>query len=204
MTAGRVVVVVGGLVVVVGGLVVVVGGAAPSWPEAPVVVGVGIVVDVVDVVVGDAAGTVLVVGGAVGGAVPPGCSLATVIPMSAAAPPASTTAVLVKREIRACALARAPGVWWSRARLTGNLGVAAREARTQSSRSSTAGISVRGRSGGETSTSRWNLEGRLLLQADPGRRGDIGVAVAVCTPRSSLRHSDRLSDRSGAAADAVS
>ena len=167
VTAGRVVVVVGGLVVVVVGLVVVVVGAAPSWPEAPVVV-VGMVVDVVDVVdvvLGDAAGTVLGAGGAVAGAVPPGCSLATVTPMSAAAPPASTTAVLVKREIRACALERAPGVCWSRARLAGTLGAVAR--RLVRSRPDRPRQDQRTRSvPDETSTSRWNLERRLLLQAE--------------------------------------
>ncbi len=123
MTTGRVVVVVGGLVVVVGGLVVVVGGAAPSRLDPPVVVVGGLVVVVVLV---DVTGAGLVAGGAVEGAVPPGCSLATVIPMNAVAPPATTTAVLVKRVIRTCALARASGVRRSRARLTGNLGVAAR------------------------------------------------------------------------------
>ncbi len=122
MTTGRVVVVVGGLVVVVGGLVVVVGGAAPGELEPPVVVVGGLVVVVV---LGDGTGAGLVVGGAVEGAVPPGCSLATVIPMNAAAPPARTIAVLVKRVIRTCALARAPGVCGSLARLTGNLGLAA-------------------------------------------------------------------------------
>ena len=79
--AGRVVVVVGGLVVGVGAVGLPVVGA-----------GVG---------AGDR--------GAVEGADPPGCSLATVIPMNAVAPPATMIAVLVRRVIRAWTLARALG-----------------------------------------------------------------------------------------------
>jgi hypothetical protein len=41
----------------------------------------------------------------------PGCSLATVTPMNAAAPPATRTAVLVRRVTRACARARAVGLY---------------------------------------------------------------------------------------------
>jgi hypothetical protein len=170
VTTGRVVVVVGGLVVVGGGLVVVVG-EAPSELDPPVVVVVGIVVDVV---LGDVTGVGLVVGGAAGGADAPGCSRATVIPMNAAAPPATTIAVLVNRVIRACALARAPGVRWSGARLTGNPGVAARAlvpGRPFGPRQASAYGSV----SGDASTSRWNLEGRIRLLADPAHTETAGV-----------------------------
>ena len=102
-------VVAGGLLVVVaGGLVVVVNGAPPEM--GPVVVVVVVVVLVVGVVTG--VGVVAGVGvdeGPGGGAEPPGCSLATVMPRNAEAPPARTIAVLVRRLMRAWALERAPG-----------------------------------------------------------------------------------------------
>jgi len=124
VTTGWVVVVVGGIVVVVGGMVVVVGalvvgvlvaGAAPDpIGEVVVVVGGLVVVVVVDVV---AAGPGLAaVGTEVGLGVfdpaeDPGCSLATVTPMNAAAPPATRIAVRVRRLMRACARTRAVGVY---------------------------------------------------------------------------------------------
>ena len=49
----------------------------------------------------------------------PGCSLATVTPMKALAPPATTIVVLVSRLMRACARARALGEYRSRVRLIG-------------------------------------------------------------------------------------
>ena len=185
VTAGRVVVVVGGLVVVVGGLVVVVGGAAAELVRGTVVVVVGMVVDVVDVVdvvLGESAGTVLVVGGAVGGAVPPGCSLATVIPMRAG----GTTGEHYRRSGQAGDPCLCPGAG---ARCVMVPCPSHREpgrgrtwARTQSSRSSTAG-SAYGSVPDETSTSRWNLEGRLRLQADPdAARHRVAVAGLRTAP----------------------
>lgn len=105
-------VVVGGLVVgVVGGLVV---GVGDPWGAIGLVVGVvvgGAVVAVGLVVVGAvAAGVDPGSGGPVGAADAPGCSLATVTPMNAVAPPARTITVLVSRFRRACALARSIGV----------------------------------------------------------------------------------------------
>ena len=126
VTTGWVVVVVGGIVVVVvGGAVVgVVVAGAELNPPAAVVVVVGAIVVVV-VVVGVVAGApgVAVVGtevrlGAFEPAEDPGCSLATVTPMNAAAPPATRMAVLVRRLMRACARARAVGEYWPRPRLT--------------------------------------------------------------------------------------
>ncbi len=107
VVGGTVVVVVGGTVV--GVLVVgvdVTGVAPPAAGEVVVVVGgtVVVVVDVVGAVVGAVVGL-----GAVEAAEPPGCSLATVTPMNAAAPPATRTAVLVSRLMRACARVRAVG-----------------------------------------------------------------------------------------------
>ena len=103
VVGGTVVVVVGGTVVgvvVVGVLVMGVAPAAAAGVVAVVggvVVGGVVVVDVVDVV-GAVVGP-----GAVEAADPPGCSLATVTPMNAATPPATRTAVLVSRLMRACA-----------------------------------------------------------------------------------------------------
>jgi len=125
VTTGWVVVVVGGIVVVVvGGAVVgVVVAGAELNPPAAVVVVVGAIVVVV--VVGVVAGVpgIAVVGtevrlGAFEPAEDPGCSLATVTPMNAAAPPATRMAVLVRRLMRACARARAVGEYWPRPRLT--------------------------------------------------------------------------------------
>ncbi len=138
VTTGRVVVVVGGrVVVVVGGRVVGAGvpvaGAAPGAalpPDPPVppagevvVVGGEVVVVVVVVALVPEAPGCAVVGteAGVGAFVPaedPGCSLATVTPMKAAAPPATTIVVLVSRLMRACARARALGEYRSRVRLT--------------------------------------------------------------------------------------
>jgi hypothetical protein len=118
VAAGRVVVVVGGLVVG-GGLVVVVGAVGPPFVAAGAVVVV--VGELVGGVVGPpVAGTGVGAGdrGTVEGADPPGCSLATVIPMKAVAAPATMIAVLVRRVIRAWTLARAPGVEPSRPCLT--------------------------------------------------------------------------------------
>jgi hypothetical protein len=104
--------------VVVGGLVVVVvGGLVVGVTSAEPVVGVVVVVDGVLVVV-DAAGPDVggcaVVGtgegaGALAPAEEPGCSLATATQMNAVAPPAATIAVLVRRLMRPCAIARAIG-----------------------------------------------------------------------------------------------
>jgi len=116
---------VGGIVVVVvGGAVVgVVVAGAELNPPAAVVVVVGAIVVVV--VVGVVAGVpgIAVVGtevrlGAFEPAEDPGCSLATVTPMNAAAPPATRMALLVRRLMRACARARAVGEYWPRPRLT--------------------------------------------------------------------------------------
>ncbi len=98
--------VVGGLLVVVaGGLVVVVNEPPPGLgPVVVLVVLVGGVVTGAGVV-----GGVAVVAAVGGAADPPGCSLATVMPMHAEAPPARTIAVLVRRLMRAWALERAPG-----------------------------------------------------------------------------------------------
>ncbi len=143
VTTGGLVVVVGGLVVVVGGLVVVVGGlvvvvlagaalavgvVAGEEPPAefdPAAV-VVVVVVLVDVVVGEVVPDVD--GCAVGGTEEgvgalavdedPGCSLATVTQMKAVAPPATRTAVLVMRLMRACARARAAGEYGRGRRLT--------------------------------------------------------------------------------------
>ncbi len=109
VTTGRVVVVVGALVDVV------VGGAVTGDDGVPVPPGPR-VVDVVG-------GASVVVGavGAPGGLDPadePGCSFATTTPMHTVAPPASTTANLVSRLMRACADARARGEGWSGPRLT--------------------------------------------------------------------------------------
>jgi hypothetical protein len=125
VTTGWVVVVVGGIVVVVvvGGAVVgvVVAGAELVPPGEVVVVGGGLVVVVVGVVT--AVPGFAVVGTEVGlgafePAEDPGCSLATVTPMNAVAPPATRMAVLVRRLMRACARARAVGEYRSRPRLT--------------------------------------------------------------------------------------
>jgi len=126
VTTGWVVVVVGGIVVVVvvvGGAVVgvVVAGAELEPPgEVVVVVGGLVVVVVVGVGVVTAVPAFAVVGteGAFVPAEDPGCSLATVTPMNAVAPPATRMAVLVRRLMRACARARAVGEYWSRPRLT--------------------------------------------------------------------------------------
>jgi hypothetical protein len=107
------VVVVGGRVVVVdvGALVV---GVGELWGAVGLVVVVGLVVGgVLGVVVGVGPGS----GAFVGGADAPGCSFATVTPMNAVAPPASTITVLVSRLTRACALARSIGVDWAGPRL---------------------------------------------------------------------------------------
>jgi hypothetical protein len=135
VTTGWVVVVVGGIVVVVvvGGAVVgVVVAGAELNPPGGVVVVVGAIVVVVVVVVGVVAGVpgLAAVGtevalGAFDPAEDPGCSLATVTPMNAAAPPATRMAVLVRRLMRACARARADGEYWSRLRLTTIRGSAA-------------------------------------------------------------------------------
>jgi hypothetical protein len=137
VTTGRVVVVVGGrVVVVVGGLVVgvVVVGVVAAGGLAAGVEAAGVVV-VVDVVGegGVAEGGVVVVpapevpgcavvgtaegDGAFEPADEPGCSLATVTPMKALAPPATTIVVLVNRLMRASARARALGEYRSRVRL---------------------------------------------------------------------------------------
>jgi hypothetical protein len=127
VTTGWVVVVVGGIVVVVvlGGAVgvVVVAGAELEPPGEVVVVVGGLVVVVVVVGVVASVPGFAVVGTEVrlGAFVPaedPGCSLATVTPMNAVAPPATRMAVLVRRLMRACARARAVGEYWSRPRLT--------------------------------------------------------------------------------------
>ncbi len=125
VTTGWVVVVVGGsVVVVVGGAVVgVVVAGAELDPAGEIVVVVGGLVVVVVVVVVTAVPGSAVVGAEVGlgafePAEDPGCSLATVTPMNAVAPPATRMAVLVRRLMRACARARAVGEHWSRPRLT--------------------------------------------------------------------------------------
>ena len=103
MTTGWVVVVVGGVVVVV----VVVGevgdGAPPPegtpLPVEPEMAGAVVLVVLVEVVgAGVTGGTVLG-----DGADEPGCSLATMTPMNAVAPPATSTANLVSRLTRSCA-----------------------------------------------------------------------------------------------------
>ncbi len=105
MTTGWVVVVVGGVVVVV----VVVGevgdGAPPPegtpLPVEPEMAGAVVLVVLVEVVgAGVTGGTVLG-----DGADEPGCSLATMTPMNAVAPPATSTANLVSRLTRSCARA---------------------------------------------------------------------------------------------------
>jgi hypothetical protein len=128
VATGRVVVVVGGLVVVVVGGLVVVGEETPSGPGSLVAVVLVLVLVglVVAVVLGVVAGTGAVDGEAGEGADAPGCSWATVIPMNAEAAPAATIAVLVRRLMRTCTLARAAGVSGSNARLTATRGVAER------------------------------------------------------------------------------
>jgi hypothetical protein len=119
VTTGWVVVVVGGdVVVVVGGLVVgvVVIGAEPDPLGVVVVVVGGLVVVVVDVVAA-VVGTLVGLGG-FEPADEPGCSLATVTPIKAVAPPATRMAVRVRRLMRACARARVVGENCSRPRLT--------------------------------------------------------------------------------------
>ncbi len=121
VTTGGVVVVVGGIVVggtvvvVVGGVVVgvVVAGVELDAPGDVVVVVGGLVVVVVVGVVAAVPGFE-VVGtearpGTFEAADDPGCSFATTTPMNAAAPPATRTAVLVRRLMRACARERAVG-----------------------------------------------------------------------------------------------
>ena len=124
VTTGLVVVVTGGLVVVVvvGGLVTggAVTGATPA-AGAVVVVGGGSVVVVVVVPSGDGARVPWAAPGAEGDLAPaeaPGCSRATMTPKQAAAAPESTTAVPVRRRIRASACARAAGENRSRLLLT--------------------------------------------------------------------------------------
>ena len=94
--------------VTTGRVVVVVGGR---------VVGGGRVVVVVGVVVGTEAGV-----GALEPADDPGCSRATVTPMKALAPPATTIVVLVSRLTRACARVRALGEYRSCVCLTASRG----------------------------------------------------------------------------------
>jgi hypothetical protein len=114
-------------VVVVGGRVVVgrlvVGAVTPGAPGLGVEVVAGVVVGVVAgvVVVGTGAGA-----GAFEPAVDPGCSRATVTPMKALTPPATTIAVLVSLLMRLCARARPLGEYRSRVRLTGRRGAAGR------------------------------------------------------------------------------
>jgi hypothetical protein len=126
VATGRVVVVVGGLVVVVVGGLVVAGEETPSGSGPLVAVVLVLVGLVVAVVLGVVAATGAVDGEAGEGADAPGCSLATVIPMNAEAAPAATTAVLVRRLMRTCTLARAAGVSGPNARLTATRGAAER------------------------------------------------------------------------------
>jgi len=113
VTTGRVVVAVGGIVVVVGWIVVVGGGAVvPPDPAAPPALPAAVVVGV-----GTEAGV-----GPFGPPDDPGCSLATVTPMKALTPPATTIVVLVSRLTRACARARALGEYRSGVRLTASQG----------------------------------------------------------------------------------
>ena len=110
VVGGTVVVVVGGTVVGVVVVGVLVMGVAPAAAAGVVAVVGGVVVGGVVVVGGwclwsTVVGAVVVGLGAVEVADPPGCSLATVTPMNAATPPATRTAVLVSRLMRACARA---------------------------------------------------------------------------------------------------
>jgi hypothetical protein len=124
VTTGRVVVVVGGrVVVVVDGLVVGVvaaGVVAAGVVVVVVVVGEGGVGEVVVVVVPAPEVPGCALEGTeegVGAFEPvdePGCSLATVTPMKALAPPATTIVVRFNRLTRACARARALGEYRSR------------------------------------------------------------------------------------------
>ena len=122
-TTGGVVVVVGATVVdVVGGGIVV--GVVTSAPPAGTVAGAGapaeldaagavvVVVAVVGIVVGSNGGV-----GAFALADEPGCSLATVTPMNAVAPLATTKTLRVSRLTRAWARARAAGEYCRRSRL---------------------------------------------------------------------------------------
>jgi hypothetical protein len=123
-----VVVVIGGLVVdvVLGGGRVVVSGPPDVAPDVGAVVGAtevdGVVLD--DGVLDGG----VVVAGLVGGvelADEPGCSRATVIPITVVTPPATSTAVLVSLRTRASARSRTSGEYRSGTRLMAPRGGAA-------------------------------------------------------------------------------
>jgi hypothetical protein len=108
VTTGELVVWVGATVVVVVGatVVVVVGATVVALEDVPPVVDgkvVGVVVGATVVVDGTIVDVVGKSGEGVVALLPPGCSLATITPMSAAAPVEVSTATLVRRRRRTIA-----------------------------------------------------------------------------------------------------
>jgi hypothetical protein len=138
VTTGRVVVVLGGRVVVVvlGGtevLVVVLVTPSPAAGSAGAVV-VARVEAVVEVVLLDVVEGLGVTAGCAS-AVAPGCSRATVTPMSAAMPPESRTQDPVSRRTRASARSRDAVEYSARLRLTAPRGIVGATERVRSPRS---------------------------------------------------------------------